>query len=319
MLKEITPVAVDTKTLSAMFSLSRQHLNRLEKDPNSGFPPPFRIGRSVRHSVQAVTRWLEATTGSNAALLQNPVQKKVAPRVAHSKPLVVLASIERTPFARKPDKLTMAEVKRASEKARLATLETGQRCVGNMIDTKEGVPTMLFRLMPHRTKESARPATIFEVFPKRTFWVGGKPAPIPKQVSKPSPAVPPDHADHTSTEAAITTKASEIAHHQSQSGHAYMVSPEALKFDYETGLNLDALCKRYHIGKSRASKMLRAAGARMRKAGRSKFSSEDQPPNRTLQVPMVQQGTYAPQASVQELGALRLRPAGHAPPHPRCP
>jgi hypothetical protein len=38
--------------------------------------------------------------------------------------------------------------------------------------------------------------------------------------------------------------------------------------DYRSGDSLDALCKRYRMGKSRVSRLLREAGVQMRPAGR---------------------------------------------------
>ena len=45
-----------------------------------------------------------------------------------------------------------------------------------------------------------------------------------------------------------------------------------LKIEYEAGASLDALCKRYRMGKLRLSEMLRAAGTAMRAPGRRSSS-----------------------------------------------
>lgn len=251
MAKEVIPVAVSTKILCAMFGISRQRVNQLEKDPNSGFPEPSRIGRSVRHNVEAVAQWLETKKGGSSDVMPKPVQMK-ATAVA----ITTVASIQKVHPTHKTLP-TVAEVKKANAKLFAATPRKGQRRVGNMIETADGVAVKYFQMIPRHGNDPKSLSSTHQVVHHQTDLTGRKPIVVLEAVIVPAPNI-------------ITSRVEQSPSIQTTSNHVPSeVDPEALKRDYETGLSLDALCQLHHVGKSRASKLLRAAGAEIRKPGRS--------------------------------------------------
>ena len=255
MAKEVKPVAVSTKTLCAMFGLSRQRVYELEKDPNSGFPVPSRIGRSVRHIVEAVALWFETQKGDSSFVLPKLVQKK-APAVV----ITVVAPLQKVRPTQK-SLPTVAEVSKANAKVFAATPRKGQTCVGNMIETADGVAVKHFQMFPRHRKDPKSLGFTHLIIHHQTYLTGRKPNVVLEAVNAPAPTI-------------TTSRVEQSLSIQATSNHIPSeVNPEALKRDYETGLSLDALCQLHHVGKSRASKLLRAAGAHIRKPGRSTKSS----------------------------------------------
>jgi predicted DNA-binding transcriptional regulator AlpA len=251
MAKEVIPVAVSTKTLCEMFGLSRQRVYELEKDPNSGFPVPSRIGRSVRHIVEAVALWFETQKGDSSFLLPKPVQKK-APAVV----ITMVAPIQNVHPTHKALP-TVAEVSNANAKVFAATPRKGQRCVGNMIETADGVAFKHFQMFPRHRKDPKSLGFTHLVVHHQTSLTGRKHSVVLEMVNVPAPNI-------------TTSRVEQSPSIQATSNHVPSeVNPEALKRDYEIGLSLDALCQLHHVGKSRASKLLREAGAQIRKPGRS--------------------------------------------------
>ena len=251
MAKEVIPVAVSTKTLCAMFGLSRQRVHELEKDPNSGFPVPSRIGSSVRHTVEAVALWFETQKGDSSFLLPKPVQKK-APAVVFT----MVAPIQKVHPTHKTLP-TVAEVSKANAKVFAATPRKGQRCVGNMIETVDGVAVKYFQIIPRHRNDPKSLSSTHQVVYHQTQLTGRKSIVVLDAVNAPAPTITTSRVEQSlSIQATSKRIPSEV-------------NPEALKRDYETGLSLDALCQLHHVGKSRASKLLRAAGAQIRKPGRS--------------------------------------------------
>ena len=251
MAKEVLPVAVSTKTLCAMFGLSRQRVYELEKDPNSGFPVPSRIGRSVRHIVEAVALWIETQKGGSSFVLPKPVPMK-APVVA----ITAVASIQKVHPTHKTLP-TVAEVSKANAKLFAATPRKGQRGVGNMIETADGVAVKYFQMIPRHRNDPKSLSFTHQVVHHQTDLTGRKPIVVLKAANVPAPNITTSRVEQSPS---IPT----ISNHVPSE-----VDPEALKRDYETGLSLDALCQLHHVGKSRASKLLRSAGAEIRKPGRS--------------------------------------------------
>jgi predicted DNA-binding transcriptional regulator AlpA len=262
MAKEISPVAVSTKKLCAMFDLTRQRVNQLERDPDSGFPKPSRIGRSVRHNVAAVLKWLESMNGGSTAVQPKPLETK-APVVAH----IMATSLQKAQPAQKALP-TVAEVKVANAKVLALTPREGQKCYGNMIETAEGVPVKFFRMIPRHRDDPNFLSSTHQVVRYRSDPMLGKPIMKPKVVDKSEPMSKPNKGDSCAPEPGFSSPA-ESGYRQPSVGRAAEVSPDAMKGDYESGLSLDAICKRYRIGKSRASMILLVAGAAMRKPGRT--------------------------------------------------
>jgi predicted DNA-binding transcriptional regulator AlpA len=234
-----------------MFGLSRQRVYELEKDPNSGFPVPSRIGRSVRHIVEAVARWIETQKGGSSFVLPKPMPLK-APVVA----ITAVAAIQKVLPTHKTLP-TVAEVSKANAKVFAAIPSKGQRGVGNMIETANGVAVKYFQMIPRHLNDPKLLSSTHQVVHHQTYLTGRKPIVVLEAVNLPAPNI-------------TTSRVEQSPSIQTTSNHIPSeVNPEALKRDYEAGLSLDALCQLHHVGKSRASKLLRAAGAEIRKPGRS--------------------------------------------------
>jgi hypothetical protein len=126
-----------------------------------------------------------------------------------------------------------------------------------MIETADGVAVKHFQMIPRHSNDPKSLRSTHQIVRHRTYVVGRKPVVESKAVNVPAPNI-------------TTSRVEQSPSIQTTSNHILSeVKPEALKRDYETGLSLDALCQLYHVGKSRASKLLRAAGAQIRKPGRS--------------------------------------------------
>lgn len=266
MAQRVIPVAVDTKTLTAMTGLGRQRLDKLRKDPTSGFPKPSRIGRSVRYIVAEVMQWLIANREGSSIVLPEAEQKK-APAAS----IVKAVPIQKVQPARKT-KPTLAEVNRANAKVLAATPRKGQRCVGNMIETADGVIAKHFQMIPRHCDDGESLMSTHLIVHHKTHLWGRKPVRVVEAVTELETNASQAIGDFSASEKASSSHI-EISYHQPDSGRANEVIPETLKRDYESGLSLDVICKRYHIGKSKLSKLLRAAGAQIRKPGRARDKS----------------------------------------------
>ncbi len=151
---------------------------------------------------------------------------------------------------------TVAEVSKANAKVFAATPRKGQTCVGNMIETADGVAVKHFQMFPRHRKDPKSLGFTHLVIHHQTYLTGRKPNVVLEAVNAPAPTI-------------TTSRVEQSLSIQATSNHIPSeVNPEALKRNYETGLSLDALCQLHHVGKSRASKLLRAAGAQTRKPGR---------------------------------------------------
>jgi hypothetical protein len=157
-------------------------------------------------------------------------------------------------FKTKP---TVSDVTKANARTFAATPRKGQRCVGNMIETADGVAVKFFQMLPRHRNDPKSLGFTHLVVHHQTSFTGRKPSAVLAAVNVPAPNI-------------TTSRVEQSPSLQATSNHVPSeVNQEALKRDYETGLSLDALCKLHHVGKSRASKLLRAAGAQIRKPGRS--------------------------------------------------
>lgn len=260
MAQKVIPVAVDTKTLTAMTDLSRQRLDKLRKDPKSGFPKPSRIGRSVRYNVEEVMQWLEAMKSGNSALLQEMVKKSHGQQAVQTAPAP--RPVQRPANKAKP---TVAELSTANKKACSATLAKGQRCVGSLIETADGPPAKYYRLVPRNLADDTALASTHLIVHHQMYFAGSKA--IKMQTAS---DFPPPSANACQVGIKELEPAAAIGDADTEASAPFVTTtPEALKLDYERGLSLDALCSRYHIGKTRVSKLLRAAGVQIRKPGRT--------------------------------------------------
>lgn len=266
MAQKVIPVAVDTKTLTAMTGLSRQRLDKLRKDPKSGFPKPSRIGRSVRYNVEEVMQWLEAVKAGNSALLQKMVQRNLVQPGTQKVPAP--CPVQQPTHKAMP---TVAEVNLANKKTCSTILAKGQRCVGNLIETADGPPTKYYRVLPRSMVDPTALRSTHRIVLHQVYLAGGKA--IQKQ-TKTDVALPCFNTPQVDTK---EIKSPTYIGGAEVGGPAPLEGPdvEALKQDYDRGLSLDALCILHHIGKTRASKLLRAAGARIRKPGRSRTAPTD--------------------------------------------
>lgn len=260
MAQKVIPVAVDTKTLTDMTGLSRQRLDRLRKDPTSGFPKPSRIGRSVRYNVEEVMQWLEAMKSGNSALLQEMVQKNHGQQGAKTVP--ASCPVQRPAIKERP---TIAELNIANKRTCSATLANGQRRVGSLIETADGPPAKYYRVVPQHETDPAALGSTHLIVHHQIYFAGGKANRMQTTTDVPLPSVNVSQVGIKQLEPVTAN------------GNADTEAPapfekpslEALKLDYERGLSLDALCSLHHIGKTRVSKLLRLAGTEIRKPGRS--------------------------------------------------
>lgn len=261
MAQKVIPVAVDTKTLTAMTGLSRQRLDKLRKDPTSGFPKPSRIGRSVRYIVEEVMQWLDATKTGNSALLQEMVRRNDVQQATQK--VQIPSPVLRPASKTRP---TVAEVNLANKKTCTATLAKGQRCVGNLIETADGPPTKYYRLLPQHIADPKALGATHLIVHHQICFAGGKAIEMQTTTNVPLPSANASQAEAKELESVTTIGISEA------DAPVTFGTPslEALKLDYERGLSLDVLCGLYHIGKTRVSKLLRAAGAQIRQPGRAK-------------------------------------------------
>jgi predicted DNA-binding transcriptional regulator AlpA len=262
MAQTVIPVAVDTKTLTAMTGLSRQRLDKLRKDVKSGFPKPSRIGRSVRYNVEEVMQWMEAMKSGNSALLQELVQKNHGQRAAQTVPAP--CPLQRPAIKTRP---TIAELNIANKKACSTTLAKGQHYVGSLIETADGPPAKYYRVVPQHAADLAALGSTHLIVRHQIYFAGG--CTVKKTTSDvPLPGDNVSQVGIKELEPATSIDNAEVETPTPLGAPAI----EALKLDYESGLSLDVLCSRYHIGKTRVSKMLRAAGAQLRKPGRSSIA-----------------------------------------------
>jgi predicted DNA-binding transcriptional regulator AlpA len=261
---EFIPVAVSTKKLCALFDLTRQRINELEKDPESEFPEPSRIGRSVRHNVQAVAQWFESKKRGRPIILREALQGyppavsiKVANPVQYIQP-----SPKPKPF--------VAEVDAANAKVLAATPREGQRCVESLIETADGVMVKFVQLIPRHCDDPEPLSATHKVVRRQAISLGLKPikeleTTEQREKSEASTTPPKVHCDEPKPSFSSLMVA---GYHRPIVGRSRAPVPAALKQDYESGLSLDALCKRYHLGKSNLSTLLRDAGVPIRKPGR---------------------------------------------------
>lgn len=286
MAQKVVPVAVDTKTLTAMTGLSRQRLDKLRKDPTSGFPKPSRIGRSVRYFVEDVMQWLEAMKACNLELLHKMVQKNHVQQATQE--VLTLCPVQRPAIKTKP---TVAEVSAANKKTCSLVPSKGQRCVGNPIETADGLPAMYFRLIPRLSTDHRGLGLTHAIIPHRTDLVAGPAKTMPSIAHERPTAISADPVAFNSSAIALTdarTDSGEVG-----AAPTRTVTAQELKLDYESGLNLDALCTRHHIGKSKASKLLREAGTKIRKPGRpimatNKSDTATAPVNQRCRTPIAE-------------------------------
>jgi predicted DNA-binding transcriptional regulator AlpA len=184
MAQKVIPVAVDTKTLTAMTGLSRQRLDKLRKDAKSGFPKPSRIGRSVRYNVEEVMQWLEAMKSGNSALLHVMVQKNHGQQAANTVPAP--CPVQRPAIKARP---TIAELNIANKKTCSATLTKGQRCVGSLIETTDGRPAKYYRLVPQHVADPTALASTHLIVHHQIYLAGGKAIKMQTTTDVPPPSV----------------------------------------------------------------------------------------------------------------------------------
>ncbi len=269
MVKEFFPVAVSTKTLCAMFDLNRQRVNELEKDPHSGFPKPSRIGTSVRHFVADVAQWLESQRGGRPIRLRETEQGYL--------PVVSIMAAGPVQYLQPSPKAkpSVAEVDAANAKALAVTPRDGQRRLESMIETADGVMVQFIQLSPRRCDDPEPLSATRKVVRHVAIPIGHKSIMDVETVDQPEKSeasTTPPKVDCEERKPQFDTSMV-LEYHRPIVGRSSALMPAELKQDYESGLSLDALCKRYHLGKSNLSKLLRDAGVPIRKPGRSMKNS----------------------------------------------
>ena len=264
---ELNPLSVDTKGLVKMTGFCRQRLNVIRKDLKLGFPEPLIIGRSLRWLSSDIRQWLVAMKRSNADLLETLVSKKITVWLKPSKQASAPKSASRALFLLESPKPTLAEVQIANQRVLSTPLELGQSRIGTEIKTQEDDSIMRYRLISRGSVEKAPLAVTVPIHRKFLFAPG---TPFDVKARRIADFERSDICEAgiaakgtPSTSVAIEPPDPLLAGRLTQE-----VSLAALRTDYESGQNLDTLCKQYRMGKSRLSKVLREAGAKMRQPGR---------------------------------------------------
>lgn len=242
--KLVSPLWADTKTTCAITGFCRQRLHALQK--TSGFPRPTKIGRSTRYSVDAITEWMRQMSKGNTPASTPLVS--ISENARASKPKVTQLNAEPEPLAmdgctlsltvEKPTKCTSAlGIEISTRRVSRGTAHTTQSHVINLAITKK------IKYAPGvREAIEAREA---EGQAQRNLLA-------------------------QSQQFASTAHSNELGGEHDVSGSSDMppFSQERMKHDYESGMTLDALCKRYSMGKARISQKLKESGTIMRRPGR---------------------------------------------------
>ena len=266
-MEKLNPESVDTKGLIKITGFCRQRLHVFRKDPKLGFPEPLVIGRSLRWLRSDISQWLVAMKRSNADLFESLVSKKVTVGLKPSIQILAPKSEPRTLFLRKSPQTTLAEVQIENQQVLSTRLELGQSRVGTELETQDGGSIMRYRLVNRGAVEKA-PLAVAVPIHRKILFPPGTPLDVKaRRIAE----FERSHIGPTGIAAKGTPSAplaNELPNPPLAVRPTREVSLAALRTDYESGQNLDALCKQYRMGKSRLSKVLREAGAKMRQPGR---------------------------------------------------
>lgn len=242
--KLVSPLWADTPTACAITGFCRQRLHELQK--TSGFPLPIKIGRSTRYAVDAITEWMrQMSKGGTPA--STPLVA-VNENVRASKPKKTPLSAETEPVAGGGCTLSLSV-----EKPKKHASKTGIE-----ISTRQ-----VLRVTTHSTQSHF----INLAITKKVQYAPGV-----------REAIEAHEAEEKklrallaqSQQIASTTDSKKLDGERDAAGTCDKppFSPERMKHDYESGMTLDALCKRYSMGKARISQKLKEAGTAMRRPGR---------------------------------------------------
>lgn len=244
-----SPKYGDSKAVRLLTGFSRQHINKLENNPKSGFPKGIRIGKNVRYDLIEIDQWMQAHKAGNEGWLQKIIDAKEENADEHA-----VKKLPKPQPYKKAMKPSLAQIHATNRKVLATRLDSGQIIVRSDRKTSEGARAEAFRIVRIAPKPprclGLRPIR-FEHRPKKTYPPGG--------------LIPIDTA--LATEPLTGSQAtSDVAPLNSALEYATLL--EAIKAAYEGGMTVDQLCQQFRIGKTRASKLLRNSGAHVRKPGR---------------------------------------------------
>jgi hypothetical protein len=212
-----------------------------------------------------VAQWVESKKGGRPILLRETLQAyPPAVSIMVANPVQYIQPSTKT-------KPSVAEVDAANAKVLAATPREDQQCVESMIETSDGEVVKLLELIPRHCDDPEPLSATHKVVRHVAIPLGLKPTTEVATADQPEKFV----ASTTPPKVyGIERKPSSgssmvVEYHRPVVGRSSAPIPAALKQDYESGQTMDVLCKRYHLGKSNLSKMLRDAGVSIRKPGRS--------------------------------------------------
>lgn len=242
--KLVSPLWADTKTTCAITGFCRQRLHALQK--TSGFPRPTKIGRSTRYSVGAITEWMRRMS-TDSFPVSTPLIA-VEENARASNPEKTTPTSKQKPIAGNSTPLTFTVVSPKKSTA-MAGIEISPRKVTRRIAPEVGAQTVKLSI----TKK---------------VWY----APGIREAIEARKAAEKMRSD-------LLAQSKQIAKTEDSNGlggecntvgtsATPLFTPEHMKHDYESGMTLDALCKRYSMGKARISQKLKEAGTIMRRPGR---------------------------------------------------
>ena len=257
----VKPEWGDTSDVATLLHSSRRQVNKLARNPSSGFPPAIDFGNCSRHHLASVLMWMEAKKPGNEAQLAELIKTRLDIDQKSAKGTVTLQSTA-APKPRATGTPTLSQVERRNAKILTLHQKSGQQIGWSIKTTCEGAKVKSYRLLsPNATSMRCGDGNLLKVVlrPKKTYYPDG----CPKNASEPPPSLSCERTDawdkHSHSQPA--TKANRRA------ANLKMVE---LKDAYESGLSMDEICKQFNAGKTRVANLLHKSGALIRKPGHNR-------------------------------------------------
>lgn len=248
----LEPEYGDNKMVRVIFGLTRQYLNKLEKDPLSGFPLPIKHGKNTRHRLESVRHWHRAKEPGNEALMAELVSRRLAIESVKPAPAAATTATKPRPLCKR----TLSQIERHNSKVLASEINSDQVVIWSATTSKEGVKVKTYRLSPRMSEMKSwafATAHKLEIRPKKTLFRGQRPSAT-------------DTTQQPVQEVITLAKSGPIA---SSKGPTADLNIVALKNAYDSGMSMDAICKQFRAGKTRVQRLLKRSGAQIRKPGRT--------------------------------------------------
>ena len=261
MSKIVKPEWGDTLDVATLLHSTRRQVNRLARNPSSGFPPAIDFGNCSRHHLASVLMWMEAKKPGNEAQLAELIKKRLDIDQKSAKSAVTPQSTA-APKTRATGTPTLSQVERRNAKVLTLHQKSGQQSGWSMKTTCEGAKVKSYRLLsPSSSSKLCGDEDLLKVVlrPKKTYYPDG--CPTNASESAPSPS------------SEISGALVKCAHSQPATNAKRRVANlkmAELKDAYESGLSMDEICKQFNAGKTRVANLLHKSGAHIRKPGHNR-------------------------------------------------